>query len=122
SLNITGPEDAFAQDDVELDGTLYLNGEVRMKDAGPNGDQTIFFYDVAPTNEFFRWTDLAQTFTLSGDLQFDNNSEGGGQTDLRSLGLGFPLHADDDNNNPGVGRSFNLFTAGDTIEQIRMLN
>lgn len=61
--------DVYLQNDLEVDGSLYLSGSIRMDDTGPDGTQYLYFYDDgSPTNESLRWDDANDRFTLSNAL------------------------------------------------------
>jgi hypothetical protein len=73
--------DLYVANDFELDGTLYLNGGLRMNDDGPDGSQSIYFFDDgSPTDEYIRWEDGNTRFLLSSAVRIQGNvtAEGNG--------------------------------------------
>ncbi len=72
---------------VETDGSLYLGSEIRMNQDGPDGDQSIYFYeDSAETAEYLRWDNTLDEFYVSDSLKVDG--------DLFNLGTQFRMNQD----------------------------
>ncbi len=66
---MNGAGDLFLENDLEVNGVAFLNGELRMDDNGPDGNQTIYFYNAAsPTGESLAWNEASDRFELSDDL------------------------------------------------------
>lgn len=69
SGDMSADGDIYVESDVEVDGALYLSGTLRMKDQGPDADQSVYFYDDGvAANESLRWSDSADRFEFSNAL------------------------------------------------------
>lgn len=67
--NLTVPPGALI-----ADGALIALHNLSLNAAGPDGDAAVFFYDHGQEGaRFLRWTDAANLFDLSGDLQVVGN-------------------------------------------------
>ncbi len=56
------------------DALVLDDGEIRLDGNGPDGDQTIYFYEAAsPTGEYLRWSDAPHRFDLSDDLELSGD-------------------------------------------------
>lgn len=113
SGDMTHVGDVYVEADVEVDGSLYLSGTLRMKDEGPDGTQQIQFYDDgAVANEILQWDDSVDRFELTNALATEGplrvgNINGG---DVAYNHLGAPGTAADAESMDGVG---DLFVAED---------
>ncbi len=66
---ISSADDVFINDDLEVDGSVLLGGSVFFGHAGPDADQTIYFYDNDSTfGQSISWDDSAGRFEISDDI------------------------------------------------------
>ncbi len=69
---MTNANDLYVTADLEVDGLAYLNGTLHVDDNGPEGDQSVYFYEAgSATGEFIRWEDAADRFRISDELKLD---------------------------------------------------
>ena len=54
---------------LDVDGSLFLDGELFMDQDGPDGLQSIYFYNSgAPAGESINWDNTNERFELSGAI------------------------------------------------------
>jgi hypothetical protein len=63
---VASADDAFLAGDLEVDGALLAGGTIEVDNDGPDGQQSIYFYEAgSPTGESLRWEDSIDLFVAS---------------------------------------------------------
>jgi hypothetical protein len=107
--------------DLEVDSQLYLNGQIRMDDDGPDGNQTLYFFDDGvETNESLAWSDAEDRFEVSNDVAVAGTIRVGSTAvapvAYNQIGLGTP-------GSQNVNASDDLYVAGSIeLDQHLLLN
>ena len=102
---------------IDVNGSLFLDGELFMDQDGPDGVQSIYFYHRGtPTGSFITWDNINAQFELGGglDVLLDANV-GGSATVAQDLTLGDDLMGLDDISF-GAGAAINSSPGGLVIQ------
>ena len=58
---------------LDVNGQIRLDGSLFMDYDGPDGQQSVHFYDGgSPTGEALSWSEAQDRFTLSNTLRIEN--------------------------------------------------
>lgn len=122
SGDMSNSGDVYVQADLEIDETLYVNGEIFMDDDGPDGSQWIRFYDGgSPSGQSLGWDEARNRFQASADLGVEGNLVFEDANDfVRFLRNAYDMVFDKDVDNDSGDAWFRFFTDGSTIEQLRI--